>query len=534
MNTGIKKRIAILCSTALLAIAAAGCGNSGKNSGEGASQTAATESAATSGPPATLTVEVFDRGVQGQPDLNNNMWTKYVNEKFGKPNNAIVKYVSVPRSQEIDKLNVLMAAGEAPDISFTYDGTTVTRYAKSKGIYTLDELLEEHGQQLKSYLGEKVLSYGKYEGKQVSIPGKRTLLAWNGMFIRKDWLDKLGMPVPTNKDELYDTLVAFRDKNPGNVDHVIPWATAAAGMNYTFGNLIQSFWGPMTEEEFVTTTNWLKPGHKDAFKWLNKLYHEKLISPDFALDKTTKQADADVTNGKVGFYAANWDYPLSQKIREPLKQNVPEANYVPVDTFKNDEGKYLKEVYNENGIFSFIPKSSKNAELAIKYLNWMADPEVMFFLQFGEEGVNHKLVDGIPHGIAQTGEKMQTSNLNMDYTPIVNGAELGDTEKNVRTYAAALAAGDKSYEKLATDSYKINTTDGYSSFNYGVPNEANIKYGKTLGDMNKQMIDRLIVAKPAEFDALYDKLVKEYMDAGGQAVQDENVKNYRAVQAKNK
>ncbi|KWX83084.1 ABC transporter substrate-binding protein, partial [Paenibacillus riograndensis] len=140
MNTGKKKRIAILCSTALLAIAAAGCGNSGKNSGEGASQTAATESAATSGPPATLTVEVFDRGVQGQPDLNNNMWTKYVNEKFGKPNNAIVKYVSVPRSQEIDKLNVLMAAGEAPDISFTYDGTTVTRYAKSKGIYTLDEL----------------------------------------------------------------------------------------------------------------------------------------------------------------------------------------------------------------------------------------------------------------------------------------------------------------------------------------------------------------------------------------------------------
>ncbi|SEM76113.1 putative aldouronate transport system substrate-binding protein [Paenibacillus sp. cl141a] len=533
MYKGIKKKAAILFSTVLLAVGVAGCGGAGHNNGETVSK-GSNVSETGSGSPVTLTVEVFDRGIQGQPDLNNNTWTKYVNEKFGKPNNAIVKFVPVPRSQEVDKLNVLMAANEAPDISFTYDGNTVTRFAKSGGLYTLDELLEKHGQQLKSYLGENVLSYGKYEGKQISIPGKRTLIAWNGMFIRKDWLDKLGMPVPTNRDELYNTLVAFRDKNPGHVNGVIPWATAASGMNYTFGNLIPSFWGPMSEEEFVTTTNWLKPGTKDAYKWLNKLYNEKLISPDFALDKTTKQADADVTNGKVGFYAANWDYPLSQKIREPLKQNAPDANYVAVDTFKNDEGKYLKEMYNENGIFSFIPKSSKNAELAIKYLNWMADPEVLFFLQFGEEGVNHKLIDGIPQGIAQTGENMQTSNLNMDYTLIVNGAELGDTEKNVRTYAAALAAGDQSYEKLAVESYKINTTDGYTGFYYGVSNEASIKYGKTLGDMNKQMSDRLVVAKPAEFDALYDKLVKEYMDAGGQAVQDENIKNYREIKAQSK
>jgi putative aldouronate transport system substrate-binding protein len=116
----------------------------------------------------------------------------------------------------------------------------------------------------------------------------------------------------------------------------------------------------------------------------------------------------------------------------------------------------------------------------------------------------------------------------------VNGAELGDLEKNVKTYAAALAAGDQRYEELAMDSYKINTTDGYTSFYYGVPNTANVKYGKTLGDMNKQMTDRLVVAKPAEFDALYDKLVKEFMDAGGQAVQDENVKNYREIKAASK
>lgn len=530
MNTNMKKAAVIVLGSALLSSVVAGCGSDDKKNGETASPTASTAaSAAPSGPPVTLTVEVFDRGVQGQPDLNDNTWTRYVNEKFGKPNNAIVKFVPVPRSQEVEKLNVMMAAGEAPDISFTYDGTTVTRYARSDGLYVLDELLEKHGKQLKAYLGDEVLAYGKSDGKQISIPAKRTLVAWGGMFIRKDWLDKLGMPVPSNRDELYNTLVAFRDKNPGNVKGVVPWATGSIGMNYSFGNLTDSFLAPMSEEEFATTPKWLKPGYKDGLKWINKLYNEKLISPDFALDKTLKQADADVTTGKAGFFAANWDYPLTQKIRDGLKQNAPDANFVPVDTFKNAEGKYPKVIYDANGVFSFIPKTSKNAELAVKYLNWMADPEVLFFLQYGVEGVNHKMVNGIPQGIVQTGDNMQMSNLNLDYTLVVNGAEMGDLEKNIKAYAAALSGGDSSYEKLAVDSYKINTTDGYVNFYYGIPNEANLKLGRTVGDLDKQMMERLIVCKPAEFDALYDSLVKEYMNAGGKAIQEENIKNYRAV-----
>ncbi|MFD2878047.1 extracellular solute-binding protein [Paenibacillus rhizoplanae] len=192
------------------------------------------------------------------------------------------------------------------------------------------------------------------------MPGKRTLLAWNGMFIRKDWLDKLGMPLPTNRDELYETLVAFRDKNPGNVNGVIPWATAAAGMNYTFGNLVQSFWGQMSEEEFVTTPNWLKPGNKDAYKWLNKLYNEKLISPDFCPGQN-HQAGGCRCHQRQGRLLCR-QLGLSNDPENPCSTEAKLAG-CPLCSGgylqKNTEGKYLKEVYNENGIFSFIPKSSK-------------------------------------------------------------------------------------------------------------------------------------------------------------------------------
>ncbi|GIP26281.1 putative ABC transporter peptide-binding protein YtcQ [Paenibacillus sp. J23TS9] len=527
-----KIMMVLLPVLALLAGTLAGCGSDTTKESQSTSSTTSTskEEAKSSDSPVTLTVEVFDRGIQGQPDLNNNTWTRYINDNFGKQNNAIVKFVPVPRSQEVDKLNVLMAAGEAPDISFTYDSATVSRYSNMNGILQLDDLLDNNGKDLTNYLGKTVLSYGAFDGKQMAIPAKRTSLAWIGMFIRKDWLDKLGMPIPTTRDELYNTLIAFRDKNPGGVDGIIPWGVAATGMNYGYGNLIDSFWGKQSEEEFVTTPGWLKPGNKDAFKFLNKLYNEKLISPDFALDKTAKQVDADVTNGKVGFFSANWDYPLRQNISEPLKANVPSANFVPIDTFKNDEGKYKKIAYNENGISLFIPKSSKNAELAIKYLNWMSDPKVLFFLQYGQEGVNHKMVNGIPQVINQTGDNMQTSYLNLDYTLVVNGVELGDPQKNIK----ALAASAPGLEDVAEQSYKINTTDTYTGFFYDTPNKSNIKFGKTLGDMNNQMTDKLIVCKPSEFDTLYDKLVAEYMAAGGKAVMDENVKIYKAMQANKK
>ncbi len=484
----------------------------------------------------TLRVEVFDRGVQGQPDLNNNAWTRYINDTFGKKNNVTVEFVPVFRSQEIDKLNILMAAGEAPDICFTYDLPTITKYVKNDGVYQVDDLLSKYGRNLTKYLGKDVLVWGKYNGKQMAIPAKRTVLADTGVFIRQDWLDKLGMKAPTTTKELYNTLVAFRDKNPGGVSTVIPWGMGGQGWSENYGNLFESFWQKESDKDFVTNqvtyAGWLKPGNKEAVRFLNKCYHEKLISPDFALDKTGKQLDADASNGKVGFFCLNWDYAWrpSIGIAQNLAQKDRKAVFVPIDTFKNYEGKYKKKVYAANGIYCIIPKSSKNALLAIKYLNWMSDPKVIFYLQNGVEGVNHKIVNGLPQPIPQTGDKMMPSTHNLDYTPIVNGTELGDPVENMKAVASTYSG----YESLVEKALKVFMKDGYQPYFYDTPNVANGKYGKVLGDKTNDMMTRLIYCKPAEFDKLYDSLVEEFMAAGGQAIVDENIKIYDAMHARKK
>lgn len=47
------------------------------------------------------------------------------------------------------------------------------------------------------------------------------------------------------------------------------------------------------------------PGVKEGFRYLNKLYNEGLISPDFALDKDGTQKDADIVNGVAGAFRYN-------------------------------------------------------------------------------------------------------------------------------------------------------------------------------------------------------------------------------------
>ncbi len=481
-----------------------------------------------------LKVEVFDRGAQGQPDLNNNNWTRFVNDNFGKKYNVKVTYVPVIRSQEIDKMNILMAAGTAPDICLTYDQSTVLKYVKSNGLKQLDDLLKDYGSNLSNYLAP-VLKYGQYNKKQMVIPAKRTQLMQNNCFIRKDWLDKLGLPMPKTRDDLYKCLVAFRDKNPGEVSNVVPWVVSTGTTsNLNLGNSLDSF-RALTEEQRAITNingntwlmNWVKPGQKEAYRWMNKLYHEKLLSADFALDKTGKQGDADIANGRGGFFGANWDYPYRDTpgIYKALKANVPTAELVAVDCFQNTAGKYEKPIYNQYGVYILIPEFSKSAVQAIQYLDWMANKDNIFYLQFGEEGVNHKTEDGLPVPITQTGDKMMMSPNNIDYEIITNGPDLFDEAKNRKMFANNYKAFGKEVDRAI----ELSLQDGVEPYYMSTPNAALAKYGPILNNKNVEISAQLTVCKPSEFDEKYDSLVGEFIRAGASEIVSEQRVLYREL-----
>ena len=68
-----------------------------------------------------ITVEVYDRGNDGGSDPTNNKYTKYIQDQMLERYNVEVEFVAVPRWTEVEQINNLLAAGDAPDICVTYD-----------------------------------------------------------------------------------------------------------------------------------------------------------------------------------------------------------------------------------------------------------------------------------------------------------------------------------------------------------------------------------------------------------------------------
>ena len=512
--------------TMLLSLLAACSPSSSGSSG------AQSESPTSSGTdkPTQLRVEVFDRATQGGSDPTNNHWTDWIKEQMLKEHNIEVSFVSVPRSEEVPQLNVLMAGGDAPDIVFTYTQSVAYNYYKQNGLADLTDAVEQYGPNIKSYLGDEVLSYGKFDDKLYMIPAKRIARGMYTTYMRKDWLDALNLPVPKTLDEFYNALAAFKEKNPGKVEQVVPYA-AASDLPWHAGTIVDSFIDPkMTDEEkFVlavdstnTGSTLLYPGFKDGIRYLNKMYNAGLIDPQFPLYKDFAPSDDLISRGIVGAFTANYDYPMrtTPGIYNNLKSNVPSAELIPVDCFPNAEGKNVKRMYLPTGIYNFVPASSKNVEGAVKYFDFLCQEKVRTYLTTGEEGVNHKKDEnGIPVMInLKNDPRMMNSPNNLDYALILNGVDLGDPEKNVLVLSKSYEPG---YEEIFKQAYDISIKDAVVFNELIVPFESEAQYATTLSDKRKEILANAITASEDKFDGVYDAGVKEWLSMGGQQILDE-------------
>ncbi|MGO4106889.1 extracellular solute-binding protein [Paenibacillus sp. YAF4_2] len=520
---------ATLVSTMLISACSSNNGNEKANESTGGDKA--------SGKASSLKVEVFDRGNSpAGSTITKNYLTTFVQDKFGTPNNINVQFVPVPRSEEVQKLNVLMASGsDVPDIVFTYDTGTFYRYAQQGGLTDLGELLDQYGPNLKKFLGDETLAYGQFEGKQFALPAKRSHLGKYSSFIRQDWLDKLSLPVPTTTDELYTTLKAFKEKDPGQTGgKVIPLGMALAPAQYD--PLIWSFIQPLTEEQRYTLTQQLGsndyptllPGFKEALQFMNKLYNDGLMSADFSLDEDKKKLNEDAAKGLVGFFSEDDMNPFyADGLYSTLQKNIPGAKISAVDVYSNAEGKHPKPEYAPIGLFLMVPKSSGHAVEAIKYLDWMASEGNLFDMQNGVEGENYTLENGVPIMKTDATDEIKNRIYNFgDMAIISNGKQLGDADKNVEAYVVGMPEANQEETRKALS---ISRTDTIKPVLFDRPIEAQAKYGTALQDKYKEIIVKTAMAKPDQFESTYEAAIKDYMANGGQAILDERTKAYEAM-----
>jgi len=528
IRTSMMALLALLMAAVMVLSACSGGGSEGGSATEpqtGTEKPDGESAEQPSGERITLKVELFDRNntPAGEPPITDNFMTKYIQENFGDPNNIDIEFVTVPRAEEVDKLNVLMASGSAPDIVFTYNKPTVQNYVKSGGLTDLGPIIEEHGPNLKKVLGPS-LPYGVFEGKQYAIPALRVIQSQTTTFIRKDWLDQLGLPLPETTDQFVEAMRAFKEKDPGNTGgKVIPYGYIDV---FHMMPLVNSFWkwDEIDDRELYAVPRWLQPGSKEGYRLLNTMYNEGLLDPDFAIaDEFSQQFAQQVVTGLAGAATPNTNEPVYNGYYTNLKSNNPDAVLEPIDPFSTPDGKHPKPIYEPIGAYLMVPASSKNAVAAVKYLNWMADPANILVLQNGEEGVSYEMSDeGLPV-LLDTPEAQNLLYNYYDYCIILNGKYISTEDPNLNIAANAF---DPDFKDFTVRSIQAGTNDGYTLPRVDVPVEAEIKYAKILEDFEKEMLAKIVTAKPDQFDKVYDEQVEEFLAMGGQAVMDGKMQAY--------
>ncbi len=479
----------------------------------------------------TLQVPVYERGWEGW-NPTDNYWTKWIQENFGEKYNVNVEFISIGRSTEVQDFTQLLSAGSAPTFVFHYDYPNILAY------YAQDAYQELNADEIAYYapsfwerMGDIIQDYGTIDGKLMVVMGDRTELVSSnfGTLIRQDWLDDLGIAMPTTLEEYNDMLMKFKEAGYG-------FATVGSGggqlLNKSF-NFDNSF-RDLSDREGIALNSDLAVA---AFSWeptkeylrnLNYQYQNGLIDPDFYLDTDGNQAKANFTSGKAATYSCYINAGTNENVIQPLLQNNPDAKISILDPGAlAPGGKAQARKYWPFGMIYGINADATDEEriAAWMYIEWMNQDDVLNTLQNGFEGKNYELKDGVKAPTGYTGEEKLSNNDNGDYWCLVNANKKYDSEEEFKK-AIIYVNAPVGYEYLIEDilKYQEKYADGFDPDTcFTVPIESLAEYSSDLAELWKESYVQLVTRATSdeEFESMYEEMKQEYLDAGYQEILDE-------------
>jgi putative aldouronate transport system substrate-binding protein len=216
---------------------------------------------------------------------------------------------------------------------------------------------------------------------------------------RKDLMDKYHLKAPTNLDEFYQFLKDLKAKEPDSfpLSFNTP-ATGDTGVYTVFGKIFTGITGffnqsPTAEKyEFAPYNS----GYKDALVYMNKLYSEKLLDPEFYL-LTGAQWEERFLKGK-SFVTYWWKAEVNPLMDKAQKAGAPaDFNLDAIPEFAANGIKsyqFSRPVVGTSG--RAISAKVKDKERAVKFLDYLVSEEGTNYLSLGILGKSYTIENGKP------------------------------------------------------------------------------------------------------------------------------------------
>jgi putative aldouronate transport system substrate-binding protein len=325
---------------------------------------------------------------------------KIIREKLG----INLKLTLQPSSftDQDTKISVAAASNTLPDI-FGVNRDLLIKIAKQGLVAPVDSLLPMMPKRTETHYSDpmrnKLVMVNK---KMYGLPDPGAMDRVEGLVIRKDWLDKLGLKVPTTIDELYAVARAFTTKDPdGNgKDDTYGFGAyyessnlATAGFGRRFDYIMGAYgvagtWNFESADKFQFNVR--NPGFRKAVEFIRKINEEKLIDPSWSAPNKD-EFRARWKQGKFGIWWEQFAALATQANYKDFDNNFPKGEIIPILPPKGPEGKSANGLDTANArIYAVSAKAMKSGKgpAIAKLLEWMASDEGYYLCGFGVEGVN--------------------------------------------------------------------------------------------------------------------------------------------------
>ena len=308
------------------------------------------------------------------------------------------------------KKGTLLASGDIPDLIIGPNSITDADFAQFQGLFQdLSGLIKDapNVQAMFDAKPETKVIATQTDGKIYGLPKYQRF--WpettTRQYINQQWLDKLGLKMPTNWDELYDVLVAFKEKDAngnGDPNDEIPMDFAPTG-TVALGAFMPTV---MLGSEGITLTDnsglgyFLEDGvvknfftderYKTLVTFLNKCYKAGLINPEVFTQDYTKFQSVARGNGDTAAVGFTWGWEVTDRFGNTLSPQYTSMSPLKVSANSTETLSWDYDFNALNYGMNMVQMSakSKNKEAAMKFINELYDPQVSMQVLFGSLGTN--------------------------------------------------------------------------------------------------------------------------------------------------
>ena len=319
----------------------------------------------------------------GEDTYENNAYTRYLKNMLNVQNeDAFEAY------EDYDEVvSMSIETGEMPDVMVVSTIEDVKKLAE-KGM--IEDLTDAYQNCASTRLKAIYSSYGgsffdnvTFDGKIMAIPETNIEDGPMMLWLRKDWLDKLGLEEPETLDDVEYIVSQFVENDPGNngegntVGLVCDQnLVGESGYSYEYQmdilfacyDAYPRQW--LVEEDGSISYGSVKPEVKEALAKLSKMYKNGILDNKFLLRSDTNIIEL-IEDGKCGSFFGPWWAPNNPLMS--AKSKNPEAEWKPYMIATDEDGSVSYCYRNPSYKYVVVRKGYEHPEIAVKILNVMYD-----------------------------------------------------------------------------------------------------------------------------------------------------------------